>query len=233
MTMKRNTYWRNILIIKTIGRGKTYFIGKNVNITLLLIPSLFLLSSCEHVSEAELRQAANSANNDSTLWHSLQGFWRVEAIKYDLDTTFFAPEDPNFIEIHGDTILQFYLVNAPKTPVSAPNRGWFDGIWEVLRGFEGGLRGFERVWRGLKTKNSPPLQWVLWSWREFWNDSIWYLIIVYDIHYQLFTIARVVYYCHVLCLIVALWGSSVILNFFIYLCSKKNNIYAFKMQGYK
>ena len=121
--MKRNTYWRNILIIKTIGRGKTYFIGKNVNITLLLIPSLFLLPSCEHVSEAELRQAANSANNDSTLWHSLQGFWRVEAIKYDLNTTFFAPEGPNFIEIHGDTIRQFYLVNAPKTPVSVPNRG--------------------------------------------------------------------------------------------------------------
>ena len=127
--MKRNTYWRNILIIKTIGREKTYFIGKNVNITLLLILSLFLLPSCEHVSESELRQAANSANNDSTLWHSLQGFWRVEAIKYDLDTTFFDPEDPNFIEIHGDTIRQFYLVNAPKTPISAPNRGWFDGVW--------------------------------------------------------------------------------------------------------
>ena len=134
--MKRNTYRRNILIIKTIERSKTYFIGKNVNITLLLIPSLFLLSSCEHVSEAELLQAANSANNDSTLWHSLQGFWRVEAIKYDLDTTFFAPEGPNFIEIHGDTIRQFYLVNAPKTPVSAPNRGWFDGVWEGLKGVE-------------------------------------------------------------------------------------------------
>ena len=134
--MKRNTYWRNILIIKTIGRGKTYFIGKNVNITLLLIPSLFLLPSCKHASEAELRQAADSANNDSTLWHSLQGFWRVEAIKYDLDTTFFAPEDPNFIEIHGDSIRQFYLVNAPKTPVSVPNRGWFDGGWEGLKGVE-------------------------------------------------------------------------------------------------
>ena len=121
--MKRNTYWHNVLIIKTIERDKTYFIGKNVNITLLLIPSLFLLPSSEHVSEAELRQAVNSANNDSTLWRSLQGFWRVEAIHYDLDTTFFAPEDPNFIEIHGDTIRQFYLVNAPKTPVSVPNRG--------------------------------------------------------------------------------------------------------------
>ena len=71
-----------------------------------------------------------------TLWRSLQGFWRVEAIKYDLDTTFFAPEDPNFIEIHGDTILQFYLVNAPKSPVSVPNRGWFDGGWEGLKGVE-------------------------------------------------------------------------------------------------
>ena len=121
--MKRNTYWHNVLIIKIIERDKTYFIGKNVNITLLLILSIFLLPSCEHASEAELLQAANSANNDSTLCHSLQGFWRVEAIKFDLDTTFFDPEDPNFIEIHGDTILQFYLVNAPKTPVSVPNRG--------------------------------------------------------------------------------------------------------------
>ena len=119
------------MIIKTIGRKKTYFIGKNVNITLLLIPSLFLLPSSEHVSEAELRQAADSANN-STLWRSLQGFWRVEAIKYDLDTTFFAPEDPNFIEIHGDTIRQYYLVNAPKTPVSAPNRADLEEIFENI-----------------------------------------------------------------------------------------------------
>ena len=127
--MKRNTYRRNILIIKTIGRKKTYFIGKNVNITLLLILSLFLLPSCEHVSESELRQAADSANNDSTLWHSLQGFWRVEAIKYDLDTTFFAPEDPNFIEIHGDTLRQFYLVNARKLPFQSQ-------IGADLMGFE-------------------------------------------------------------------------------------------------
>ena len=130
--MKRNTYWRNILIIKTIGRSKNYFIGKNVNITLLLIPSLFLLPSCKHASEAELRQAADSANNDSTLWHSLQGFWRVEAMHYDLDTTFFAPKDPNFIEIHGDTIRQYYLVNAPKTPVSAPNRADLEEIFENI-----------------------------------------------------------------------------------------------------
>ena len=91
-----------------------------------------MLPSCEHVSEAELRQAANSANNDSTLWRSLQGFWRVEAIHYDLDTTFFAPEDPNFIEIHGDTIRQYYLVNAPKTPVSAPNRADLEEIFENI-----------------------------------------------------------------------------------------------------
>ena len=79
--MKRNTYWHNVLIIKAIRRGQTYFIEKNVNIALLIILSIFLLPSCEHASEAELRQAANSANNDSTLWHSLQGFWRVEAPK--------------------------------------------------------------------------------------------------------------------------------------------------------
>ena len=111
------------LIINNIGGGIAFLKAKIVNITLLLILILFLLPSCEHVSEAELRQAADSANNDSTLWRSLQGFWRVEAIHYDLDTTFFAPEDPNFIEIQGDTIRQFYLVNAPKTPVSVPNRG--------------------------------------------------------------------------------------------------------------
>ena len=62
----------------------------------------------------------------------MQGFWRVEAIHYDLDTTFFAPEDPNFIEIHGDTIRQYYLVNAPKTPVSAPNRADLEEIFENI-----------------------------------------------------------------------------------------------------
>ena len=60
---------------------KTYFIGKIINITLLLFLTLFLLPSCEHASEAELRKAANSANNDSTLWRSLQEFWHVEAQK--------------------------------------------------------------------------------------------------------------------------------------------------------
>ena len=88
--MKRNTYWHNILIIKTIRRDKTYFIGENVNIALLIILSIFLLPSCEHALEAELRQAANSANNDSTLWRSLQGFWHVEAQKYAFDATYFA-----------------------------------------------------------------------------------------------------------------------------------------------
>ena len=62
----------------------------------------------------------------------MQGFWRVEAIHYDLDTTFFAPEDPNFIEIHGDTIRQYYLVNAPKTPVSAPNRADLEEFFENI-----------------------------------------------------------------------------------------------------
>ena len=79
--MKRNTYWCNILIIKAIEGSEFFSIGKTVNITLLLIFTLFLLLSCEHASKAELRQAANSASNDSTLWRSLQGFWRVEAIK--------------------------------------------------------------------------------------------------------------------------------------------------------
>ena len=62
----------------------------------------------------------------------MQGFWRVEAIHYDLDTAFFAPEDPNFIEIHVDTIRQFYLVNAPKTPVSAPNRADLEEFFENI-----------------------------------------------------------------------------------------------------
>ena len=122
----------NLLVINILGGGIAFLKAKIVNTTLLLILTLFLLPSCEHVSEAELRQAANSANNDSTLWRSLQGFWRVEAIHYDLDTTFFAPEDPNFIEIHGDTIRQYYLVNAPKTPVSAPNRADLEEIFENI-----------------------------------------------------------------------------------------------------
>ena len=122
----------NLLVINILGREIAFLKAKIVNTTLLLILTLFLLPSCEHVSEAELRQAADSANNDSTLWRSLQGFWRVEAIHYDLDTTFFAPKDPNFIEIQGDTIRQYYLVNAPKTPVSAPNRADLEEIFENI-----------------------------------------------------------------------------------------------------
>ena len=121
------------LIINNIKGSITFLKAKIVNITLLLLLLLQgSVSSCEHVSEAELRQAADSANNDSTLWRSLQGFWRVEAIHYDLDTTFFAPEDPNFIEIHGDTIRQYYLVNAPKTPVSVPNMADLEEIFENI-----------------------------------------------------------------------------------------------------
>ena len=121
------------LIINNIGGGIAFLKAKIVNTTLLLLLLLQgSVSSCEHVSEAELRQAADSANNDSTLWRSLQGFWRVEAIHYDLDTTFFAPEDPNFIEIHGDTIRQYYLVNAPKTPVSAPNMADLEEFFENI-----------------------------------------------------------------------------------------------------
>ena len=112
--MKRNTYWCNILIIKAIEGSEIFSIGEIVNITLLLVLTLFLLPSCEHASEAELRQAANPANNDSILWRSLQGFWRVEAIKNDLDTTFFAHEAPNFIEIHSDTKWANSLQNHPK-----------------------------------------------------------------------------------------------------------------------
>ena len=80
----------NSLVINVIGGGIAFLKAKIVNITLLLILTLFLLTSCEHASEAELRQAADSANNDSTLWRSLQGFWRVEAQKYALDATSFA-----------------------------------------------------------------------------------------------------------------------------------------------
>ena len=127
--MKINICLYNILNINAIGGGNTFSLAKIVNITLLLFITLFLLPSCENSPEAEQCQAADSANNDSTLWRSLQGFWRVEAIHYDLDTTFFAPEDPNFIEIHGDTIRQYYLVNAPKTPVSAPNRADLEEIF--------------------------------------------------------------------------------------------------------
>ena len=80
------------------------------------------------------------------MWHSLQGFWRVEAVHYDLDTTFFAPEDPNFIEIHGDTIRQYYLINAPKTPVSAPNRADLEEFFkEQIKPYEERLKKLEEL----------------------------------------------------------------------------------------
>ena len=115
--MKRNTYWHNILIIKTIGRDKTYFIGKNINIALLIILSIFLLPSCEHASEAELRKAANSANNDSTLWRSLQGFWHVEAPKICSWRHFFRLKAPNFIEIHDNKNGLIHFKSTKKNAV--------------------------------------------------------------------------------------------------------------------
>ena len=52
------------LIINNIVGSIAFLKAKIVNITLLLLLLLqSLVSSCEHVSEAELRQAANSANN--------------------------------------------------------------------------------------------------------------------------------------------------------------------------
>ena len=127
--MKINICLYNILNINAIGGGNTFSLAKIVNITLLLFITLFLLPSCENSPEAEQRQSADSANNDSTLWRSLQGFWRVEAIHFDRDTTFFTPEEPNFIEIQGDTIRQFYIVNTPQTPVSVPNRADLEEIF--------------------------------------------------------------------------------------------------------
>ena len=64
----------NLLVINILRGGIAFLKAKIVNTTLLLILTLFLLPSCEHVTAAELRPAADSANNDSTLWRSLQGF---------------------------------------------------------------------------------------------------------------------------------------------------------------
>ena len=45
------------MIIKAVGGGKPFLKGIFVNILILISCSVFLLSSCEHVSEEELRQA--------------------------------------------------------------------------------------------------------------------------------------------------------------------------------
>ena len=53
------------LMINNIVGSIAFLKAKIVNITLLLlILQQGSVSSCEHISEAELRQAANSANND-------------------------------------------------------------------------------------------------------------------------------------------------------------------------
>ena len=43
--------------MRVIGGGKSFLKGIFVNILILIFCSVFLLSSCEHVSEEELRQA--------------------------------------------------------------------------------------------------------------------------------------------------------------------------------
>ena len=53
------------LIINNVVGSITFLKAKIANITLLLLLLLQgSVSSCEHVSEAELRQADDSANND-------------------------------------------------------------------------------------------------------------------------------------------------------------------------
>ena len=69
--------------------------------------------------------------------------------------------------------------NPPVLPRKCPKNSRFSPksglIWWGLRGVEGGLK---RVWRGLKTKNSSPLQWVLWSWSlVFFHYSLVYGIV--------------------------------------------------------
>ena len=50
-------YKRNLLIINVVGGGKPFLKGIFVNTLILVLISVSLLSSCEHVSEEELRQA--------------------------------------------------------------------------------------------------------------------------------------------------------------------------------
>ena len=57
MTGRRKSFLCNRLIIRAIGGGKSFLKGIFVNILILISCSVFLLSSCEHVSEEELRQA--------------------------------------------------------------------------------------------------------------------------------------------------------------------------------
>ena len=111
----------NLLINNVLEKEATFLRGKVVYITLYLLLLHGIVSSCEKFSADDMLKSENSVSNDSTLWRSLQGFWIVEGIKFDLNKPFSAPEDPNYIEIIGDTIRQFYLVNASKTQVLAPN----------------------------------------------------------------------------------------------------------------
>ena len=66
------------------------------------------------------------------MWRSLHRLWRVEAIHFDEDTAFLAPEDANLIEIEGDIIRQFYLVNAAKDFNSTPNRAELEEIYSNI-----------------------------------------------------------------------------------------------------
>ena len=122
----------NLLVNNMLGKDTAFLKGKVVYITLFLILLQGIVSSCEKFSVEDMLKTANPISSDSTLWYSLQGSWSVESIKFDLEAPFFTPEDPNYIEINGDTIRQFYLVNAPKTPVLAPNPADLEEIYKNI-----------------------------------------------------------------------------------------------------
>ena len=117
---------------ESLGGGGRASAHTVVNFTLVPLLSLLLHLSCSKSTVSDTYSTDSTVATDSTLWRSLQGFWRVEAIHFDEDTTFFAPEDPNFIEITGDTIRQFYLVNAPKDFNSTPNRTELEEIYSNI-----------------------------------------------------------------------------------------------------
>ena len=130
MKTTKPTY--NTLILKRLRGGVNASVHNIVRFTPIPLLSLLLLLSCSKISLTFPFSSDSTTPADSTAWRRLQGFWSVEAVHFDTDTTFFAPDDPNFVEIKGNEFRQYYLVNAPKNFHSTPNRADLEEMYYVI-----------------------------------------------------------------------------------------------------
>ncbi|MGM9697946.1 MAG: hypothetical protein ACI3Y0_04815 [Prevotella sp.] len=97
----------NVLFINALGGGNASLGHFFVRIPLAFLCSLFCLSGCEKVVIDEGETPFFSVSPDSTLWHQIQGTWKVTG-EYRSDFgQFVAPWEGTFCDIQGDTITKY------------------------------------------------------------------------------------------------------------------------------